>query len=444
MAVKILPGNLAAEEQILAGIFMYPRLIMQCADRLKPAHFATPDLANVYECMVELLAIRREPTVFNVSAELLKKNMRTDDLKQVRYDLNRIKESFSPDGDFEDYVWDVYETSKHRRLIQYAQAVAQLGYSQTPGAVQKAQELLSAIALESNTDAFSTFAEALDDYWPTYEQARQDHSEGRVTGLSTGFKTIDRFFRFFPGDLDILAARTSIGKTSWALNVALHTAKEALQGGVEVAFFSLEMSKRQLVQRLLSTDALINQTLLRDGRTDEAQHDLLVLKRDELRPIGLHIADTTRELDDIKSNSRSICKKRKIGLIIVDYIQLVRHSNSSNPRQPRHEMVAEISRELKALAQELQVPILALAQLNRESEKQDEPQITNLGESDAIGRDADSVSFIHVTEEEMKKRNLAQDYNVAFKVRKNRQGPLGEVALGFRPGQTRFVDLWEE
>lgn len=438
-----MPGNTEAEEQILACILMNPRLIVKALDRLKPEHFASPDLGNIYDCMVALTALRREPTVFNVADEIARREMRPDDIKQIRHNIKEIKESFAVNSQVDDYITSIVDSSRFRRGIMACASLTDSFYHQDRNAIQKAVEVFSQIAMDGDLRAFSTFSDAIDDYNALYEQVRQDHKDGKINGLSTGFKSIDRFFRFFPEDLNILAARTSIGKTSWALNVALNIAKEALSSGIEVAFFSLEMSQRQLVQRLLSTDALIDQTVLRDGKTTDDEHELLKRKMEELRPIGLHICDSARHIDEIKSNSRVICSKRKVGLIIVDYLGLVR-SGDGNSRQPRHEAVADVSRELKALAQQLKVPFLALAQLNRDSEKQNEPQLTNLGESDAIGRDADSVSFIHIEPGEIVKRNKAEDYNVVFKVRKNRQGPLGEVVLGFRPRQTRFCDITEE
>lgn len=438
-----MPGNTKAEEQVLACVLMNPRLITTLVDRLKPEHFATESLSNIYDCMIALLAERKAATVFNVASELVKRNMRTEGVEQAQYEMYQISDTFALDTDIDDYVTFIIDASKFRRGIQACASLAASFYHQDKESLQKAIEIFSLIAHDGDLRDFTAFGDALDTFMAEYEQTRRDHQEGKIAGLSTGFKTIDRFFRFFPEDLNILAARTSIGKTSWALNVALHIAKEALRGGAEVAFFSLEMSQKQLVQRLLSTDSLIDQTSLRDGKTTDEEDDLLHMKAKELRSIGLHISDSARHIDEIKSNSRVICSKRKIGLIIVDYLQLVKNGDGHS-RQPRHEAIADISRDLKQLAQQLKVPVLALAQLNRESERQNEPQLTNLGESDAIGRDADTVSFIHITQEEIEKRNQAQDYNVVFKVRKNRQGPLGEVNLGFRPRQTRFVDLMEE
>lgn len=435
-----LPANTEAEEQVLACILSNPRLIVKASDRLKPEHFATPDLANMYDSMLSLLSDKKEPTVFNVASELARRQLRTDDIKQIRHDVSQLKESFALGSHVDEYITALTDASKFRRGIAAAQQVYAACIHQDKDAIEKAIEAFSAISLNGDTESFSTFAESLDSFMDDYKQRREELRAGRVAGLSTGFKSIDRFFRFFPEDLNILAARTSIGKTSWALIVALHTAKLALSGGDEVAFFSLEMSKPQLVQRLLSIDAQINQSLLRDGNLDEDEHQHLLKKADSLRPIGLHISDSVRGIDEIKSNARLLCSRRNIGLIIVDYIQLIRPNDS---RMPRHEAVAEISRDLKALAQQLQVPILALAQLNRAGAGQ-EPDLVNLGESDAIARDADSVSIIHVPSEEMEKRSKGENYNVIFKVKKNRHGALGEVLLGFRPRLTKFEDITEE
>lgn len=439
-----LPGNTEAEEQILACVLYNPRLIVRVSGRLKAEHFASPDLGNIYDCMLSLLAQKKEPTDFNVASELAKRNKRTDDIRVVRQEIKDIRERFAIDGRIDEYIDEIIETSRYRRLIAFGTKLVAGGYEQDKTIASQAMEQLSKILSDGDLREMAPFSQILDEYMAKYDQARKDHAEGKIVGLSTGFKSIDRFFRFFPGDLDILAARTSIGKTSFALNVALSIAKESLLSGIEVAFFSLEMSRDQLAQRLLSTDSLLDQSLLRDGKTTDDEDLLVRRKAQELRPIGLHISDRDRHIDEIKNSARLICERRTIGLIVVDYLQLIRSADGGSSRQPRHEVIAEISRELKGLAQELHVPILALAQLNRESEKQNEPQLTNLGESDAIGRDADTVSFIHILSEEIEKRNRAEDYQVVFKVRKNRQGSLGEVSLGFRPRQTRFIDILEE
>lgn len=438
-----LPGNTEAEEQILACILYNPRLIVRVSGRLKAEHFASPDLGNIYECMLGLLAQKKEPTDFNVASELARRNKRTDDIKVVRQEIKEIRERFAIDSRIDEYIDEIIETSRYRRIIAFGTKLVAGGYEQNKTVLAQSMEHLSKILSDGDLREMAPFSQILDEYMAGYDQARKDHAEGKIVGLSTGFKSIDRFFRFFPEDLNILAARTSIGKTSWALNVALSIAKESLLSSIEVAFFSLEMSRGQLAQRLLSIDALLDQSLLRDGKTTDDEDLLVRMKAQELRNIGLHISDRDRHIDEIKNSARLICERRTIGLIVLDYLQLVKSADGGS-RQPRHEVIADISRELKALAQELHVPILALAQLNRESEKQNEPQLTNLGESDAIGRDADTVSFIHILPEEVEKRNRAEDYQVVFKVRKNRQGPLGEVLLGFRPRQTRFIDILEE
>jgi replicative DNA helicase len=186
---------------------------------------------------------------------------------------------------------------------------------------------------------------------------------------------------------------------------------------------------------------------LRDGRTTEDEHLQVREHAEQLRPIGLHIADNLYRLDTIKSNARVLCTRRKIALIVVDYLQLIDVAPDAQQRyraKVRYEEVGEISKGLKRLAQELQVPVLALAQLNRMSEESEEPQLRHLGESGRLENDADIVAFLHCRKEELEKRNNAQPYQMDFWVRKHRNGRIGKVVLSFKPHLTRFDDLGDE
>lgn len=443
MSTLPMPGNTEAEEQVLACILSNPRSIMRVIDTLKPEHFATPDLANTYEVMCALTRQRKAPTPFSVADELVRREMRSQDIKQVRWEMDQLAMAFALDSRLEEYVESIKRASKNRRLIQAAGRIVDAAYHQDDNSVELAEELISAIALDGDLRGVSTFADALDRYMDELDTRIKDHREGRVMGVRTGFADIDRMIGSLrPGTLNIIAARTSVGKTSWALSVGLHVAKQALTDGKEVCFFSLEMRESELVQRLLSMDSFLNSSLLRDGMLTDAEHEDIKNRAQGLRPIGLHISDSAYRLDAIRSQARLLCARRKIGLVIVDYLQLVDVPPAERGKTPRHEIVAEISRNLKRLAQDLNVPILALAQLNREAEHAEAPQLHHIGDSDGIARDADLVGFLHVNKDELEKRSKGEDYCVDFLVRKQRNGRIGQEQLYFRPRLTRFDDMW--
>lgn len=438
-----MPGNTEAEEQVLACILSNPHAIMRVIDTLKPEHFALADYGAIYEAMVALTHQRKAPTPFSVADELVRRQVRSDDIKQVQWEMREMALKFALDTQLEEYVSSIVRASKNRRLIQAADRIVQMGYHQDENSVEMAEELISAIALDGDMRGFSKFDDAVDRYLVALDTRIKDAREGRVIGVRTGFSDIDRMIGSLrPKTLNILAARTSIGKTSFALAVALNVAKQALQDGKEVAFFSLEMPEEELVQRLLSMDAMLNSSLLRDGLLNDEEHQDIIARAKNLRSIGMHISDSAYRLDTIHSQARMLCSRRNIGLLIVDYLQLIDVPPAERGKAQRHEVLAETSRKLKRLAQDLSVPILALAQLNREAEHADAPMLHHIGESDGIARDADLVAFLHVCKEELEKRNQGEDYCVDFLVRKQRNGRIGQERLYFRPRLTRFDDMW--
>lgn len=437
-----MPGNTEAEEQVLACILSSPRTIVRVIDTLKPEHFVTPDYENIYACMVALTRERRAPTPFNVADELVRRQMRSLEIKQVRWEMDQLSGVFALDTRLEDYAASIVRASKYRRLTIVLRNGIDGAYRQEDGCIEKVLETVSAIAMDGDLRGMATFADAVDRYMGELDERINDAREGRMIGVRTGFKDVDRMIGSLrPGTLNIVAARTSIGKTSWALMVALNIAKQAMQDGKHVGLFSLEMMESELVQRLLSMDSFIDSSLLRDGMLSDSDHAEVKQRARELRPIGLHVSDTAYRLDTIKSQARILCSRFPIGLLIVDYLQLIDMPPDARRNQQKHEAIAEISKGLKRMAQELGVAVLALMQLNRESERESEPQVRHLGDSDGPGRDADLVAFLHVPPEEIEKRNKAEDYYVDFLVRKQRNGRLGQERLWFRPRLTRFDDV---
>lgn len=439
-----IPGNVEAEELALACILSYPRAILRVIDTLKPEHFTTPDYGNIYECMCALTRDKRTCTSFNVADELVRREMRSYEIGQVRFELNKLSERFAPDTRLEDYALAIRRASRNRRLAAILANGIELAYRQEEHSVERVLDALTQLAHDGDLRGMSRFDAAVDRYLDELDSRVRDAREGRVIGVRTGFRDVDRMIGSFrPGTLNIIAARTSVGKTSFALNVALNIAQQALTDGKAVGFFSLEMKESELVQRLLSMDTRIDSSLLRDGRLTDDEHEELKARAKKLRSIGLHISDAAHTMDEIKSQARLLCVHHQIGLIVVDYLQIMQVAATLRGKMPRHEIVADHSQQLKRMAQELDVPVLALAQLNRETEKSEAPQLHHIGESDGIGRDADLVAFLHVESAEIEKRNRAEDYFVDFLVRKQRNGRIGQERLYFKPYLTRFDSIDE-
>lgn len=437
-----MPGNTEAEEQVLACILSSPRTIVRVIDTLKPEHFVTPDYENIYACMVALTRERKAPTTFNVADELVRRQMRSLDIKDVRWEMDQLKGVFALDTGLEDYAASIVRASKYRRFAIVLRNGFDGAYRQEDGCIEETLEAITAIAMDGDLRGMATFADAVDRYMVDMDERIRDTKEGRITGVRTGFSTIDRMIgNLLPGTLNIVAAITSAGKTAWALMVALNVAKEAMKAGKHVGIFSLEMQEGELVQRLLSMDSFIDSSLMRDGKLTPDEYTELQDRAHGLRPIGLHITDTAYRLDTIRQQARVLCSRYPIGLLVVDYLQLVDIGPGHSKNQREDERIGEISKSLKRLAQELGVAVLVLAQLNRESEKESEPQIRHLAGSSGPGRDADLVAFLHVPPEEVEKRNRAEDYFVDFLVRKSRNGRLGQDRLRFRPRLTRFEDV---
>jgi replicative DNA helicase len=278
----------------------------------------------------------------------------------------------------------------------------------------------------------------LADYIARLEQLNQ--RRGTITGVPTGFTDLDRMTGGLQrSDLIILAARPGVGKTSLALSLA-HNA--ALKFRNTVAVFSLEMSKEQLAQRLLSMDAGIDQSRLRTGWIEEEEWSRIVEASDKLSESSIWIDDTAGiSTMEMRSKARRLQAEHGVDLIIVDYLQLMQGSSGGGRNENRVQEVSEISRSLKGLARELNVPVMALAQLSRsvESRQSKVPQLSDLRESGSIEQDADIVMFIYrddVYNQETEQKNIAK-----IIVAKHRNGPVGEVSLFFQASQTRFRDL---
>lgn len=436
---RLLPNNTEAECGVLGSLILDPEAIVQVADWLRPDDFYRDAHRTIYEAIVALYE-RHQPADFITLCELLEQHGQLPAIGGSSY-LTSLLAEVPTSGNVTYYAQIVAQKASFRRLIHAAGQIAALAYEEIEDAQERAEQLLFAlqrretcdfVSLESVLIACMRDLEAL--------QNREQH----LLGVPTGFRHLDAALGggLQRADLVILAARPGNGKTSLALTIA---ASAALCAGKRVAFFSLEMGAKQLGLRLLSMQADQDQRRLRLGLVDD--WDKVVLASDALvEAEGAIWIDETAAISHtaLRSKARRLQATHGIDLVIVDYLQLMRAMQGDGKRfQVREQEIAEISRSLKAVAKELNVPVLALAQLNRsvEARQNKRPQLSDLRESGALENDADVVLFIY--REDLYQGNVDPETKNAADIilAKQRNGPVGEVRLRFDPSRTCFYDL---
>ncbi len=336
----------------------------------------------------------------------------------------------------------VREKAILRRLIETSTAIVSQAYEGALPAtdlLDEAESRIFQISQYQKAEGFSRLKEML---WPTMERIERLHAQGKeITGVPSGFKDLDEMTTGFqPSDLVIVAARPSMGKTAFCLNIAAHAA----ESGKGVAVFSLEMSKESLVQRLLCAEARVDSQRVRRGTLSDADFTMLARAAGVLASCPIWIDDTPAlTLLEMRSKARRLRMENDVGLVVVDYLQLMR---SPAYAENRVQEISDISRSLKALARELEVPVIALSQLSRASEQRGgerKPILSDLRDSGAIEQDADIVLFIHRPEmyDQMDKDGNSNEGKAELIVAKHRNGPTGTVDLHFHKQFTRFASL---
>lgn len=435
MNERTVPHNEEAEEGVVSCLLMHPRKIVRVADQLKPEHFLDDNMGTIYGAILSCHHQGKVATITNICYEL---GRREEVLERVggKYGLEKLQGSLATLDSVEDYAGVITRTSRHRRLISAALEIANAAYHQEENALELAEELIYKIALDADIKSAATLTDAIDRYMVAYNERRKDVKEGNLPGIPTGFRDLDELLgRLKASKLYVMAAYTSIGKSSFALNMALNIIKQQKH----VLFFSVEMDEDEIVQRLVSMESHIDQSLLRDGTTDDEQDKAVKFGARSIRGLDLKVDDSTYALPHIRSKAIAIHTRKRLDLIVVDYLQLVEANMEGRARnEMRYEEVGKLSKGLKRLSRELKVPVLALAQLNRKSADSEMPQLSHLGESSKLEQDSDVVMLIHCEQTELAKRNNSEKYRLNILVRKHRGGRIGQVELMFNPVLTRF------
>jgi len=421
---RLPPQSLEAEQSVLGAVLIDRETIIEIAEFLRPEDFYRQAHANVYRAMLELFE-RREPV----------------DLDAIggRAYLSTLSNQTPTAVHAVQYARIVERKAVLRNLIGAAGKIAGIGYedpAEIQEAIDRAESELFAVSNRRITAGFSQLKELLH---AAYDRLDYLHAHrGELNGVASGFTDLDALTTGFQkSDLIVVAARPSVGKTSFALNVAEHAAVTQHRS---VGVFSLEMSKEQLVLRLLSSVANIDSKRLRTGFLEELDFARIAPAMNDLSEAALYIDDTPNITSmELRTKARRLQAESGLDLVIVDYLQLMQ-ATTSNRDSNRVQEVSEISRGLKALARELSVPVIALSQLSRQPEMREskEPRLSDLRESGAIEQDADLVVFLYREKDKPGEEEQTDGEVINVKLAKHRNGPTGDIQLWFRKSQTRF------
>lgn len=436
------PHSIEAEQSVLGGLMLDNRIFYDLADQISDSDFYRADHQLIYRAIGELISANK-PCDFVTLSEHLRNQGKLEEAGGIAYLGSLAVETYSITN-AKHYAEIVRERSVLRSLIAIGADVAEMGYrpeGRTPAQlIEEAEQKVFAIRDRGARSAsqYHDMPKLMDEVVHRIELLKDNPNA--LAGLSTGFTDFDKKTTgLHPGDLVIIAGRPSMGKTSFAMNIAEHA---AINDKKPVAVFSMEMSADQLATRVLSSFGRISQERLRSGQMDDNDWSRLVSAGALIREAPLFI-DETGALSplDLRARARRMAARHDLKLIVVDYLQLMQVPGTSDNRTNE---ISEISRNLKSLAKELSVPIIALSQLNRAVEQRDNkrPRMADLRESGGIEQDADLVVFIYrdeVYNPESPDRGTAE-----IIIAKQRNGPLGVVKTAFLGHFTRFDNLAPE
>lgn len=428
------PQDLEAERSILGGILIDTEAIHRVLEILEPEAFYRESHREIFQTFLSLYE-KSEPIDLVTVANYLQRAQRLEAIGGAAY-LAELADQVPTTANIGTYAKIVHQQSILRRLITGANDISRIAYggSEQPvdELVDQAEKIIFDIAQRKISRSFFTLRELVKDTFKTIEQRFEQKTH--VTGAPTGFTDLDRMLSGLqPSDLIIVAGRPSMGKTSLALSFVLNAATSA---GVPGAFFSLEMSKEQVVQRLLCSQARVDAGRLRGGFLSDSDWPKLTRAAGVLSEAPIYIDDTpSLSVLEVRAKARRLQKEKGLGMVLVDYLQLMRGIGKIESRERE---ISEISRSLKALAKELNVPVVALSQLNRAVENRQDrrPLMADLRESGAIEQDADVILFVY--RDEMYNRESPDKGLAEIIVGKQRNGPTGFVKLAFLNDYTRF------
>ncbi|WP_349408990.1 replicative DNA helicase [Pseudalkalibacillus sp. SCS-8] len=435
---RIPPHNIEAEQAVLGAVFLEPEALTSATEMLMPDDFYRAAHQRIFSVMVDLSEKGEPIDLVTVTSELQDRKL-LEEVGGVSY-LSDLANAVPTAANIEYYGHIVEEKSLLRRLIRTATDIAADGYSredEVEEILNEAEKNILEVAQRKNAGAFVSIKDVLVEAYDNIEQLQ--NSKGDITGIPTGFVELDRMTAGFQrNDLIIVAARPSVGKTAFALNIAQNVATKTDEN---VAIFSLEMGAEQLVMRMLCAEGNIDAQRLRTGDLQSEDWQKLTMAMGSLSNAGIYIDDTPGiRVSDIRAKCRRLKQEKGLGMILIDYMQLIR-GNGGKSSENRQQEVSEISRALKGLARELEVPVISLSQLSRgvESRQDKRPMMSDIRESGSIEQDADIVAFLYrddYYDKESENKNI-----IEIIIAKQRNGPVGTVELAFVKEYNKFVNL---
>ncbi len=435
---KVPPNDIEAEQAILGSMLTDKDAVISAIEVLKTEDFYREDNRIIYEAILNLYNKADPIDIITLKAELVSMG-KFDVVGGIEY-LASLPDMAPTSANIEKYIKIVEEKSMLRNLISTANEIIALGYEPTEEVdmiVDEAERKMFNIMQQKSKKGYSSIKDILVDTFVDLEKLYNQKQQ--ITGVPTGFIDLDkRTAGLHESDLILVAARPAMGKSAFALNIATNA---AVRAKMPVVIFSLEMSKEQMANRILCSEAMVDSNKVRTGKIDDEDWVKLAGALGPLSESGIYIDDTPGiSVMEIRAKCRKLKLEKNIGLVVIDYLQLVQGSSSKRGGS-REQEISEISRSLKILAKEINVPVIALSQLSRAPEQRPDhrPILSDLRESGAIEQDADIVMFLYRDEyynEESEKKGIAEVI-----IAKHRAGSTGTVDLWWLGNYTKFVNL---
>ena len=431
-----IPHNIDAEQSVLGAMFLTKKALQKALELLDGSEFYSDNHAKIFECIKSLDAKGSIIDITTVADELNNRNW----LKQVgdiEY-LTEIIESVPSAAGIDEYIKIVEDKSILRRLIDEATSIITESYNTSNNiseVIETAEKKIFEVSKSLRSTEFKSIQDVL--YKTQADIEKLSENKGDITGIPTGYYELDKLTSgFHPHELIIVAARPGMGKTAIALNFVTNI---AINSKKSIALFNMEMGAEQLATRMLSSVGQIEGSKLKTGNLEHSDWKRLNEAISRLSNTKIFIDDTAGQtVGEIRSKCRKLSTSPDgLDLVLIDYLTLIQGTSKNGAN--RQQEVADISRALKTMAMELNVPVIALSQLSRGIEQRvdKKPMLSDLRESGAIEQDADIVAFLHCTEEEREKQNSLME----FVIRKHRNGPLADVPLIFQRATSTFVNV---
>ncbi|PLT47971.1 Replicative DNA helicase [SA14-24] [Paenibacillus pasadenensis] len=434
---RVPPQNLEAEQAVLGAVLLQAEALITAMEKVRPEDFYLSSHQLVFEAMIEL-GENNQPIDLVTLTAYLSDRSQLEEVGGVSY-LAKLASVVPTAANVEHYAQIVEEKSMLRRLIRTATTIVSDGYGAADDIglmLSEAEQRIMEIANRRSSSGFVSIRDVLMEVFERVEFLYTN--KGGSTGIPSGFVDLDKMTSGFQrSDLIIVAARPSVGKTAFALNIAQNVGVRARE---TVAIFSLEMSAAQLVQRMVCAESNVDAGRMRTGFLEGDDWEKLTMAIGALSEAEIYIDDTPGiTVSDIRAKCRRLKKERNLGMILIDYLQLIQGRGKAG--ENRQQEVSEISRTLKQIARELEVPVIALSQLSRGVEQRQDkrPMMSDLRESGSIEQDADIVAFLYrddYYDKETEKKNI-----IEIIIAKQRNGPVGTVELAFLKNFNKFVSL---